>query len=150
MAAHARLMVWFDFCFTAFQHILGHFGHGQLPWSHCSLASLLGSLPVLSAHSFASNWLLLFLNQQKRENGRRKFFTTSLHERMCRTWGWKSGPLACQADMLPIELLHPVHTHLKNQFTEDKKNYNLTRRLIWSCWVFFSMTFLAYSWTCSS
>ena len=22
--------VWFDFCFTALQHILGHFGHGQL------------------------------------------------------------------------------------------------------------------------
>ena len=21
---------WFDFCFTAFQHILGHFGRGQL------------------------------------------------------------------------------------------------------------------------
>ena len=24
-------LVWFDFCFTALQHILGHFGHGQLP-----------------------------------------------------------------------------------------------------------------------
>ena len=22
---------WFDFCFTALQHILGHFEHGQLP-----------------------------------------------------------------------------------------------------------------------
>ena len=22
---------WFDFCFTALQHILGHFGRGQLP-----------------------------------------------------------------------------------------------------------------------
>ena len=23
-------LVWFDFCFTALQHILGHFGRGQL------------------------------------------------------------------------------------------------------------------------
>ena len=37
---------------------------------------LLGSLPVLIAHSFASNWQLLFLNQWKRENGRRIFFVT--------------------------------------------------------------------------
>ena len=37
---------------------------------------LLGSLPVLSAHSFASNRQLLFLNQWKRENGRRNVFMT--------------------------------------------------------------------------
>ena len=67
---------WFDFCFTALQHILGHFGRGQLTYPHCSWASLLGSLPVLSAHSFASNWQLLFLNQWKRENGRRNVFMT--------------------------------------------------------------------------
>ena len=24
-------LVWFDFCLTALQHILGHFGCGQLP-----------------------------------------------------------------------------------------------------------------------
>ena len=67
---------WFDFCFTALQHILGHFGRGQLTYPHCSWASLLGSLPVLSAHSFASNWQLLLLNQRKRENGRRNVFMT--------------------------------------------------------------------------
>ena len=39
-------------------------------------ASLLGSLPVLSAHSLVSNWQLLFLNQRKRENGRKHFFMT--------------------------------------------------------------------------
>ena len=66
-----HLSFWFDFCFTALQHILGHFERGQLPNPHCSWASLLGSLPVLSAHSFASNWQLLFLNPRKRENGRR-------------------------------------------------------------------------------
>ena len=34
------------------------------------------SLPVLIAHSFTSNWQLLFLNQRKRENGRRNVFMT--------------------------------------------------------------------------
>ena len=53
-----------------------HFGCGQLPLPHCSWASLLGSLPVLSAHSFASNWQLLFLNQRKWENGRQNVFMT--------------------------------------------------------------------------
>ena len=37
---------------------------------------VLGSLPVLSAHSFASNWQLPFLNQWKGENGRRNLFMT--------------------------------------------------------------------------
>ena len=81
-AFHA-LKFWFDFCFTALQHILGHFWHGQLPQPHCSWVSLLGSLPVHSAHSFASNWQLLFLNQQKRENGRRNFFMTKSHALKC-------------------------------------------------------------------
>ena len=33
----------------AIQQILGHVGRGQLPKPHCSWASLIGSLPVLSA-----------------------------------------------------------------------------------------------------
>ena len=67
------LLCW---CFTALRHILGHFGRGQLTLPHCSWASLLGSLPVLSAHSFASNWQLPFLNQRKGENDRRIYFMT--------------------------------------------------------------------------
>ena len=39
---------------SALQHFSGHFGHGQLTYQHCSWASLLDSLPVLSAHSFVS------------------------------------------------------------------------------------------------
>ena len=35
------------------------------------------------------------------------FSWPSLHERMCRTWGSNSGPLACQANSLPIELSRP-------------------------------------------
>ena len=27
----SKFLVWIDFCFTALQHILGHFGHDQLP-----------------------------------------------------------------------------------------------------------------------
>ena len=45
-----------------------------------NLATLfLGNPPrqfTLRAHSFASNWQLLFLNQRKRENGRRNIFMT--------------------------------------------------------------------------
>ena len=74
-----HLLCW---CFTALWHILGHFGRGQLSYPHCSWASLLGGLQVLSAHSFASNWQLPFLNQRKRENGRKNYFLTNLHERM--------------------------------------------------------------------
>ena len=35
------------------------------------------------------------------------FSWPSLHDRMCRTWGSNSGPLACQANSLPIELPRP-------------------------------------------
>ena len=73
------LLCW---CFTTLRHILGNCGRGQLTYPHSSWASLLGSLPALSAHSFASNWQLPFLNQRKEENGRRNYFITKLHERM--------------------------------------------------------------------
>ena len=63
-------------------HILSHFWRGQLTYPHCFWASLLGNLPVLNAHSFASNWQLPFLNQMKGENGCRIYFMTELHERM--------------------------------------------------------------------
>ena len=45
------------------------------------------------------------------ESGRMalEFFSwPSRHERMCRTWGTDSRPLACQADTLPIELPRPA------------------------------------------
>ena len=74
---------WFDFCFMTLQYILGHFRCDELPNPHCSWASLLGILPVLSAHSFASNWQLLFLNQRKRENGHRNFFMTKSPRKKC-------------------------------------------------------------------
>ena len=48
-------------CFMALWHFKCHFRHGQLTYPHCSWTSLLGSLPVLSAHSFAGNWQLWIL-----------------------------------------------------------------------------------------
>ena len=47
---------------------------------------------------------MLFLNQWKKENGRRNFFVTKSPRKNVRTWGSNSGPLACQTDALPIEL----------------------------------------------
>ena len=44
------------------------------------------------------------------------FSWPSLHERMCRTWGTNSGPLACQANSLPIELSRPVRLNTDNEF----------------------------------
>ena len=69
-------------CIIALRHIVGHFGHGQLTYPHCSWASLLCRLPARSAHSVASNWQLPYMNQRKGENGRRNDFMTKLHERM--------------------------------------------------------------------
>ena len=76
------LLLCWCWCFTAIRHFSDNCGSGQLTYSHCSRSSLLGSLPVLSAHSFASNWQLPFLNQRKGENGRRNYFKINLHERM--------------------------------------------------------------------
>ena len=30
MVGFLYIVIWFEFCFTALQHILGHFGRGQL------------------------------------------------------------------------------------------------------------------------
>ena len=67
---------WLYYCFTALRYILSHFERGQLAYPHCSWASLIGSLAVLSAYSFASNWQMPFLNQRNGDNGRRIFFMT--------------------------------------------------------------------------
>ena len=46
-----------------------------------------------------------------------EFFSwPNLHERMCRTWGSNSGPLACQADTLPIELPRPAYFDPREKF----------------------------------
>ena len=73
------LLFW---CFTTLRYFSGHFGHSQLTYPNCSWASHLGSLSVLSAHSFASNWQLPFFNEWKGENTCRNYFMTKLHERM--------------------------------------------------------------------
>ena len=55
---------------------------------------------------------------------------------MCRTWGSNSGPLACQADSLPIELPRPDALPGKCFFKEmvqigspEDKNEKLNERV---------------------
>ena len=48
------------------------------------------------------------------------FSWPSLHERMCRTWGSNSGPLACQVNLLPIELPRPVSDLLSSPAVPGK------------------------------
>ena len=54
------------------------------------------------------------------------FSWPSLHKRMCRTWGSNSGPLACQANTLPIELPCPAN---QNGVQIIK---NMSNRQVWS------------------
>ena len=70
---HDKFLIWFLF--------YGPSTHFRSFWAWLvNLATLfLGKPPrqfISSAHSSASNWQLLFLNQRKRENGRRNFFMT--------------------------------------------------------------------------
>ena len=98
-------------CFTALQHILGHFGRGQLTYPHCSWASLLGSLPVLSAHSFASNWQLPFLNQRKGEDGRRNYFMAKNHDRML-----PDVRIESTTDRIPDGRSHTRRTRIRSSY----------------------------------
>ena len=90
-----------NFCFGLIGYLFyGPSTHFRSFWAQSvTLTTLfLGKPP--NAHSFASNWQLLFLNQQKRKNGRKNFFMTKSPRKNVPD----SGPLACQADTLPIEL----------------------------------------------
>ena len=52
-----------------------------------------GQVNQYCAHSFARDWQLPFLNPHKGENGCRKYFMISLHERMLLTqWGLNPQP----------------------------------------------------------
>ena len=108
-------------CFTALWHFFNSFRCGQSTYPHCSWASLLGSLPVLSAHSFASNWQLPFLNQRKGENCCRNYFMTNLYERMLldmriehatiRTQGERTSDWATMPTTVNFQqLLHIINT----------------------------------------
>ena len=67
-------------CFTARRHFSCHFGGGQLTYPRRFLARLLGSLPVLSAHSFASNCTSWISGRERMTV--KNYFMTNLHERM--------------------------------------------------------------------
>ena len=53
--------------------------------THGVMSSAVSLPSQYCAHSFARNWQLPFLNQQKEENDRRKYFMINLHERMLPT-----------------------------------------------------------------
>ena len=70
----------------------GHVERSQFTKPYVYLAGLvLQAVNQYSAHSFARNWQLPFLNKQKRENDRRKYFMVNLHERMLLTWAGVVG-----------------------------------------------------------
>ena len=57
------------------------------------------------------------------------FSWPSLHGKMCRTWGSNSGPLACQADTLPIELPRSVLPEHKRRFIAQSLSCSPFHRL---------------------
>ena len=66
------------------QHYYGHVELVNLPNHSFSWAGFKSSkwITRTCAHSFARNWQMPFLNQQKGENGHRKYFMIKVHERM--------------------------------------------------------------------
>ena len=95
------LLLWLSSCwfFTAHRHFSGHFGCSQFTYPHCSWASLLGSLPVLSAHYFAGKWHCpSWIRGRERE----------AVEIICWTWGSSLRPSANQVDMHPTKLACPA------------------------------------------
>ena len=62
----------------------------------------------------------------------KKFSWPRLHERICRTWGSNSGPLACQATTLPIEGLS-YRARPCDSGTYHKGNQQKLRRALAVC-----------------
>ena len=94
----------FFFFFTAQSTQWGHVERGQFTLSHIYWAGLvLYAVNQYCAHSFVRHWQLPFLNQQKGENDRRKYFTINLHERM----------LLTSAGVEPATSWSPVGWHIQ-------------------------------------
>ena len=74
------------------------------------------------------------------------FSWPSLHERMCRTWGSNSGPLACQANSLPIELPRPVLFLWMNQrFWMVRQSLNIIELTLSLKWCEYSQQYCKFS-----
>ena len=71
-----------------------------------SWANLLGSVPVLSAHLFPSNWQIPFLNRRKGENSCRNIFMTKSQQKNVAGLGLE--PATAQSDLLPNVLGGPA------------------------------------------
>ena len=116
--------VWFLFYGPSI-HFLGHFGRGRLTYPHCSWASLLGSLPVLSAHSVVSNWQLLFLNLRKRENGHRNVFMTKSPRKTVSDVGIELGPACMPSELASDQATAP--SSMKKWLVQFAKTEQTTR-----------------------
>ena len=77
------------------------------------LGKLLGSLPVLSAYSFASNWQLLFLNQRKRENDCRNVFMTKSPWQNVPDVGIELGAACMPSELTSDRATAPCLSHMR-------------------------------------
>ena len=76
------------------------------------------------AHSFARNWQLPFLNQQKRDNDPRKYFMINLYEIMLPTWRGSWSPVRGVSE-LSHRGRHPgiIINKLKKSFKEWQSHW---------------------------
>ena len=110
--------------------------------------------PVLSAHSFASNWQLLFLNQRKRENGRRNVFMTKSLRKNVPDMGIELGAACMPSELASDRATAPGHVLLtllvmKNMLSsllkkEEHKSYILLSRQIIRL-MCLTLTFVSYT-----
>ena len=87
----------------------------------------LGSLPILSAHSFASNWQLLFLNQRKRENGRRNAFMTKSPRKTVPDVGIELGAACMPSELASDRAAAPGTMRMEKWSLRAHKHYYVTK-----------------------
>ena len=111
--------------FTAQSVLLRSCWASQLIYSHCSWAvlGLLSGEPVLSAHTFASNWQLPFLNQRKGGNGCSNYLSRLMtkwlytQQRLRSTW---ASTQSDQSSMSAWRKLGSLPTHWAHSEDSDQ------------------------------
>ena len=100
--------------FYALRHFSCHLGRGQLTYPHCSWANLIGSLPVLSAHTFVTDNCPPWISRMERMAIEMMSWPMSTKE-CCRTWGSNPRSSVYQADAHPTELPRPADPTIKSE-----------------------------------
>ena len=114
--------------FTAQSVLLRSCWASQLIYSHCSWAvlGLLSGEPVLSAHTFASNWQLPFLNQWKGGNGCSNYLSRLMtkwlytQQRLRSTW---ASTQSDQSSMSAWRKLGSLATHWAHSEDSDQTGF---------------------------